>query len=161
MKNLKLYKIKDEYIEYLLEYDKNVRHNKKESRPYIGIVLEINNRTYYAPLSSPKEKHRKIKKNQKDVYKIDDGELGIINLNNMIPVSNDDLIEMNIETEKDEKYKNILTRQYNIIRKDKDEILKKANKLYKILRKIDKDTSLYKRCCNFIMLEEKVKEYLK
>ncbi len=79
----------------------------------------------------------------------------------MIPVSNDDLIEMNIETEKDEKYKNILIRQYNIIRKDKDEILKKANKLYKILRKIDKDTSLYKRCCNFIMLEEKVKEYLK
>ncbi len=62
MKNLKLYKIKDEYIEYLLEYDKNVIHNKKESRPYVGIVLEINNRTYYAPLSSPKEKHRKIKK---------------------------------------------------------------------------------------------------
>ena len=39
----------------------NIRDNKNESRPYIGILLEVNGMNYIAPLASPKEKHKSIK----------------------------------------------------------------------------------------------------
>ena len=53
-----------------------------ELRPFVGVLLEINKCKYFAPLSSPKPKHIKMK-NQVDFYKIDSGKLGAINLNNM------------------------------------------------------------------------------
>jgi len=34
----------------------------KEKRPFIGIILKINDINYFAPLSSPKEKHKKNEK---------------------------------------------------------------------------------------------------
>lgn len=40
---------------------------------------------YFAPLSSPKQKHLKMK-NDIDFYKLSNGKLGAINFNNMIPV---------------------------------------------------------------------------
>lgn len=47
---MKFYNIKDDYIRYLRQYDFKVADNKNESRPYVGIVLEINDTKYYAPL---------------------------------------------------------------------------------------------------------------
>ena len=40
---------------------------------------------YFAPLSSPKEKHSRLK-NTLDLLKIDGGKFGVINFNNMIRV---------------------------------------------------------------------------
>lgn len=49
--------------------------NKNETRPYIGVLLEINNKIkYFAPLSSPKIKHRNMK-TQIDFIKIDGGKI--------------------------------------------------------------------------------------
>lgn len=59
---MKLYYIKNNYIEYLRQFDIKVAENKKESRPYIGIVLQIESIKYYAPFSSPKPKHKRMKK---------------------------------------------------------------------------------------------------
>ena len=42
---------------------------------------------YYAPLSSPKEKHIKLKP-KLGLLKINYGKYGVINFNNMIPVTN-------------------------------------------------------------------------
>lgn len=42
----------------------------------------MNNKEYFGPLSSPKEKHKKMKTNI-DFFKIDKGNLGIINFNNI------------------------------------------------------------------------------
>lgn len=55
----------------------------KAKRPFLGIVLTINDFSYYAPLTSPKPKHIKMK-DQIDFIKINDGHWGAINLNNMI-----------------------------------------------------------------------------
>ena len=77
--------ITNQYVEYLRNFDDVVRENKEERRRYIGVVFEINNQKYYAPLSSPK-KNMKNKWKAPDIFKIDKGYLGVINLNNMIPV---------------------------------------------------------------------------
>lgn len=51
---------------------------------------------YFAPLSSPKPKHKRMK-NMIDFFKIKDGELGAVNFNNMIPVTdkNYTLVDLN------------------------------------------------------------------
>ena len=90
---LKLYYITDTYIDYLRKFDKNIYYNKNHTRPYIGVVYTFNNRNYFVPLSSPKEKHLKMNPKQIDIYKIKNGELGIININNMIPVPIEELTE--------------------------------------------------------------------
>lgn len=85
LKKLKLYKISENYIEFLRKTDPvNVKYNKNQRRSYIGIVLELNQILYFAPLSSPKPKHLKMKTSL-DFIKIENGKLGAINLNNMIP----------------------------------------------------------------------------
>lgn len=65
---MKFYHIKDDYIRYLRQYDSKVAENKNESRPYLGIVLEINSIRYYAPFTSQtqtskNEKYKRLPKN--------------------------------------------------------------------------------------------------
>ena len=86
--NLRIVRVDSDYCDYLRKFDNKVAYNKneKELRPFIGILFEIDNFEYFAPLSSPKEKHKSMK-NTLDFFKIDGGELGAVNFNNMIPVS--------------------------------------------------------------------------
>ena len=75
---LKLFTIKDEFIDYLRKFDSRVLSNKQGKRPYVGIVCEINDSKYYVPLMSPKPKHLTMN-NTKDFHKISGGKLGAIN----------------------------------------------------------------------------------
>ena len=36
---MRIYIVKEDYINYLKKFDDNIRDNKNESRPYIGILL--------------------------------------------------------------------------------------------------------------------------
>ena len=90
--------IKEDYITFLRNYDTKVAENKNESRPYVGVVLQIGEICYYAPFTSPKAKHQKMK-NGKDFRKIGQGKYGAINFNNMIPVPNSAILFMEIENE--------------------------------------------------------------
>ena len=58
---MKLFTIKDEYLDYLKTFDKHVLNNKRinytKSRKYLGVLLEVNDCKYIAPLSSPSEKY--------------------------------------------------------------------------------------------------------
>ena len=60
---LKLVKINSEYCDYLRRFDKRVPYNfdKKINRPFVGILFKVGNCKYFALLSSPKEKHLKMK----------------------------------------------------------------------------------------------------
>ena len=107
---MKLYTINEEYINYLKQFSENIKYNKNESRPYVGIILEINGHNYFAPLGSPKPKHIKMKESM-DFIKIDNGQAGVINLNNMFPVIEEVIIEKNINLEEDNKYKELLVNQ--------------------------------------------------
>lgn len=115
MKNLYLYRIDEEYSKYMYEENNKVMKNfdTKRGRPYIGIVLEISDINYFAPMSSSKEKH-KLMKNNLDFIKINNGRDGIINLNNMIPVPLVccEKIDINQEIKQNKKYGLILKYQY-------------------------------------------------
>lgn len=162
MIGLKLYRVKIDYIKYLYKFDKMVQYNPNredgytEKRPYLGIVLHINNLNYFVPLEHPREEHRKMKNNQ-FIYKIHDGKYGILGFNNMIPISDNELIRFDINLE-NRKYKQILISQYRFCNKHKKEILKKANSTY--LNRINgKNKFLVKVCCNYKLLEQKCLEY--
>ena len=93
MNRLKLYKVEAEFLDLLREIEPKVSL-LKERRPFLGILIKLDEFNYLAPLTSPKIKHKSMK-NSEDFIKIDSGNYGAINLNNMIPVP---------ELKYDEKY---------------------------------------------------------
>ena len=160
MKNFKIYYISENYINYLRKFDKNVAYNKNTTRPYIGIVYTYNNYNYFAPLASPKPKHVNIDSKAIDIFKIKNGELGVVNINNMIPTPIEELTEV-LPIIKDEKYKKMLEEQLTFLNNNKAELLKKINYFQNLYRKGHLGSNILNRCCNFILLEEKFKEYVK
>jgi len=165
-KRLKFYNIDLEYIENLQKIDNKIpdtsKQNKKANRKFIGILLTINGINYVAPLSSPKKKHLSMEDGI-DFLKIDNGTLGIINFNNMFPVHNHLMTEIDISKENNPKYKILLTKQLTWCNeiKNKKKILKNSKLLYNLI-KIDLISEKVKnRCCNFKLLEEKALEYMK
>lgn len=156
---MKFYHIKEDFITYLRQFDTKVAENKNQTRPYVGIVLEVNSVKYYAPFSSPKPKHKKMK-NGKEFRKINNGLYGAINFNNMIPVLDSALIEIDIANITDVKYRRLLQNQYNSIKSDEKGILRTAENLRKLLFDEERNLSEYdriikQRCCNLVLLEEK------
>lgn len=158
MKNLKIYYISENYINYLRQFDSNVAYNKNTTRPYIGIVYTYNNYNYFAPLASPKPKHIDINPKSFDIFKIKEGELGVVNINNMIPTPIEELTEV-LPTVKDKKYKKMLEGQLTFLNNHKAELLKKINLFQNMYRKGHLSKNILDRCCNFLLLEEKFKEY--
>ena len=68
-------------------------------------------------------------KNGKDFRKINNGLYGAINFNNMIPVLDSALIEIDIANITDVKYRRLLQNQYNSIKSDEKGILSKMRYL--------------------------------
>ena len=161
MEELKLVKIDVEYCNYLRKFDKKIVYNseKKKNRPFLGILFQIDYIMYFAPLSSPKEKHLKMHDNI-DFLKIDGGKLGVVNLNTMLPVQYDNIELINLTNKKvNKKYIKLLTKQSYWINRYRNRLYSKAYKLYKNYYN-DKLTSRIKeRCCNYLLLEEKCFEY--
>ena len=155
-----LYTVRDEYIDYLIKNtdEKNIRYNKNEKRPYIGILFTVNEYDYFAPLSHPQEKHKKMNETI-DFIKLENGQLGVINLNNMMPVPKFCLKLIDVECQ-EEKYRNLLLNQiYEISRKEKI-IKRKSFILYNIVLSGElKHEKLINRCNNFEILEEKALKY--
>ena len=61
--SLKLVKIDADYCNFLRKFDSKVPYNYdvKSLRPFIGVLFTISDLMYFAPLSSPKPKHLKLK----------------------------------------------------------------------------------------------------
>ena len=160
---MKFYHIKEDFITYLRQLDTKIAENKNQTRPYVGIVLDVNSVKYYAPFSSPKPKHKKMK-NGKDFRKINNGLYGAINFNNMIPVLDSALIEIDIANIADVKYRRLLQNQYNSIKADEKGILKTAENLRKLIFDAETNLSAHdkvikQRCCDLVLLEEKYIEW--
>ena len=173
MKDTYLYfvTINENYLNYLKSFDKNIRD--KSNRPYIGIVLKINGKEYFAPLSSPKEKYKNMNE-QIDFFKLDKGKLGAINLNNMIPVIPHEKSREKINLgflkksneKKDHEYYYLLKKQLKFCINNKNKLLYKAENLYKLFsREIEKmpkwQKRIYPRINNFKLLEFASREYEK
>lgn len=164
MKNFILVRLDYNYCDYLRQFDDKVPYNKnkKELRTFIGILFEINNCKYFAPLSSPKPKHKTMKTTL-DFLKIDNGNLGAINFNNMLPVTNQNIIKLDLDkdcfTRQEEKYIKLLKEQLFWLNRNDDKLYGRSKKLYNKYVNGALNHGIAKRCCNFTLLEEKCIEY--
>ncbi len=162
--NFKLVRINSDYCNYLRNYDNRVMYNygEKELRPFIGVLFTVNDVKYFAPLSSPKPKHLKMK-NAIDFYKIDSGRLGAINLNNMIPVTNEQITYIDLYKKytdpKEQKYQKMLKTQLFWLNRRDNMLRERANQLYVKYMNGTLKTNIITRCCDFRLLEEKCIEY--
>ena len=113
--------------------------------------MTVNGLDYFAPLSSFKEKHKKMK-NYMDFLKVEN--YAVINLNNMFPVPKSQCIYVDISKESNSSYKALLSAEYRIITSLSDKILKNAKSLYEYKMKNDNSTPLAKRCNDFTLLKK-------
>ena len=164
MENFIIVQVDYEYCNYLRKFDERVPHNSdnKRNRPFIGILFNVGNIEYFTPLSSPKEKHKNMK-NTIDFIKIDRGNLGVVNFNNMIPVSRECYEKMEFKNkrpkDKESKYYHMIYLQLLWLNRNYLQITKKAKKLYYNYIHNNLPSNIYDRCCNFLLLEEKCLEY--
>ncbi len=159
MRTLKIYYLDEGYINYLRKFDTKVAYNKDTTRPYIGIVYTFDGLNYFAPLSSPKKKHQLMSNKAIDVFKIDDGKLGIVNINNMIPTPIECISEV-LPKVNDEKYKILIEDQTTYINDNKSKLFSKIKKFKMQYDKNFLPINVRERCCDFKLLEEKCKEYI-
>lgn len=157
-KNFNLYYIKDSYIEYLRCFDSRVPYNKNKTRPYVGIVCIFKHKKYFIPMASPKDKHLKLNANRADIYLIENGKLGLLNINNMIPALNDVIEKINFDS-LNYTYKKLLTEQINYINDNKNELLDKISKFFVLYDKNKLYENIRERTCDFYLLEKKCEEW--
>lgn len=163
-KKLFLVRIDSNYCDYLRKFDKRVPYNfkQKDLRPFVGVLFTVNNYKYFAPLSSPKQKHLKMK-NKLDFFKLADGKLGAINFNNMLPVRNINviLLDLNAKFESIEKqqYYRLLKKQLFWLNRNSDKLYSQSRKLYSKYLDNTLAPSIFARCCDFKLLETKCDEY--
>lgn len=160
------------YVRNLAKVDDRVMsispQEHKENRPFVGIIIIMEQKKYCVPLTSPKSKHDKMK-NDLDFSKMFDKKnklIGALNFNNMIPVSENFIKPINItpnknDSPKDKIYKELLNNQLDWCNDNVENIVKKANKLYKFVTQTpEKSRNLTRRCCNFKKLEEVLAKYI-
>ena len=164
--NLKIVRVDAEYCDYLREFDSKVTYNKyeKKLRPFIGILFNIDDIEYFAPLSSPKAKHKKMK-NSIDFLKLKQGELGAVNFNNMIPVNKKDYSFLDLDNKPKNvaeiKYQKLLKEQINWLNENYIQVKNKSYKLYNLYKNDKLGSNIKSRCCNFTLLEEISNTYSK
>jgi len=152
MDSLKLFSVSDVYIAFLREdlrlarvFD-NKEGKRVHTRKYIGVVLEINGYSYFAPMSSPKptdyiadqQGNQTIRKSLVPIIRVvtmdtytGKAELkGTIRLSSMIPVPASELTYYDINQETDIQYKDLVTKQYAFITANRESIIDNAKLIY-------------------------------
>ncbi len=162
---LRLNKLDTEYVRELARVDHNVLstlpEQGKANRPFVGVVVVRGDKQYCVPLSSPKPKHVRMKADR-DFSKIVDRSgrlIGVLNFNNMIPVNDEVLRDLDLRPRPDDSpadraYKQLMVDQLRWCNENRDLIRRKAAKLYDIVtRRPESARGLVRRCCDFKKLE--------
>ena len=168
---LNLYRVDMKYIRNLHHADNRVSSVSpqigKQQRVYIGVIVVCNSQKYLIPLSHPVEKHNKMNP-KADFDKIIDKRgklLSVLNYNLMIPVDDVQLLKVDLkvrenDTANERFYKQLCIDELSWCRKNADNIVNKANCLYKMCT----EESNYKgkgRCLDFQKLEAVCHKYNK
>ena len=159
MGDLKIYEVNPEYIDYLAPHAPHLFWNSaagKNARKFIGVVLTVNGMEYFAPLSSFKPKHRKMK-GRLDLVKIKD--YAVINLNNMFPVPAGEYAYVDFSKVADPHYRALLLAEYRCIKSLQGKIMKNAATLYRLKVEATEETPLIRRCNDFKALEAACADY--
>jgi protein AbiQ len=161
---LLFYTVDANYIKFLSKFEKHVSYNKNEighSRPYLGIVIKVEDYEYFVPLYSYKEHYNKYKNNPSFffIYDRNDIPIAIMKFSAMIPVPKGiNVINLLNFNNQNVKYQSLVASEYRYVNSHKEEIYKRANKMYIAVTK-NKENFLKTIACNFKLLEEKCREY--
>lgn len=154
---IKFYEVDKKYIDYLKKTDRkvpNISYNKHD-KFMCGVVLNIEGRKYYAPVSSFAKRQRTnvlIKNNAGKVT-------SSIRFSFMFPVPDDKITEKDFSQESDITYRRLMMEEYKYCNQHEDEILDKAQYIYKSVTQ-DKNPLMIKNCCNFTKLEAAYDRYV-
>lgn len=172
---LNAYIVDLKYVRDLSKVDSRVMsispQTGKEMRPFIGVVVIADDKKYCIPLTSPKDKFKV--KSKEDFIKIPDPKLkdekgaprtiGILNINNMIPVSDKVISKLDLSSNSklSKSAKQLLFNELKWCRDNVSVISNRANKLYKkVTLTPEKDRNLTRRCCDFKKLESVLEKWL-
>ena len=126
---------------------------------YLALIIEVCRIEVSRHMASLKAINLKY-----DFLKLDDGKLGALNFNNMIPVTDNNyyLIDMdNPNKLNDIKYYNLLLDQLAWLNEHNLQVRKKSERLYNLYNNKKLNKTIFNRCCNFKLLEEKCMKYNK
>lgn len=166
---MKLFHIDNNYIDYLKKFEPKIQNHSgitySKKRKYLGILLEMNDCKYIAPLSSPKKTDYNpdgsIRKSIVPLIRITHKNklLGTIKLNNMIPFYDEKVVMYyDLSKEDDKNYKALIINELEFIYTNKELIIKNAKKIYQQKEK-ELNIGYIKNTLNFKLLEEKAKKY--
>ena len=170
------YTVDPDYLEYLNKVDSEVYYNpsyRNSIKPFIGVIVGIENYNYFIPVSSAKEKHKRWKNVsdehfiiyevidnsvsiQGDIYKYySDTEkmhiLSVLDIKKMIPVPTGYYEQVVFDELDDDRYKDLFEKEYAFCLSIKDKVLNKVQKIYNN----QKETGIVRRAnCNFEKLED-------
>ncbi|EPV4647659.1 type III toxin-antitoxin system ToxN/AbiQ family toxin [Clostridium perfringens] len=162
MSKLDFYEVDTKYLEYLKTYgDSSVSdYEYKNTKFYVGIILEVNGFKYFAPVSSFPIKQKtnlliKVSdKNSKELVVV-----GSIRLCFMIPVNDTVVKRFSINNYWNFKSKNLIRKELSWCRNNAESIKKLAQKVYKW--GCNEKNYNYKNCCDFRKLEIAYNNYCK
>ena len=156
MGKLKFYTINKNYLDYLRENgdSKVPKHDYDNAKFYTGIVFEINNYSYFAPISSFKEQQ---KTNYLIYVQDKDSETGIkvassVRCGYMVPVPKQLLEVMDINKYPNVKARALIRKELKWCKDHSSDIKNLASKVYKW--GANRNSPLSKNCCDFKRLEQ-------
>lgn len=150
------YDIDKDYINFLKTLDKqvpNIEYNKN-NKFVCGVVLNINDVKYYAPIS------HMTNKQQTNLQIFDKGKpISTIRFSFMVPAMDSVLKKKDFISisKSDKKYVDLLSSEYNYCKSHINEIKKKAMSVYAI--GCNKNHRLNYTCCDFQKLEKYYMKY--
>ena len=161
--------IDSKYTDYLRKYDSRVSFNENITyqRPYIGVLLKVQDKKYFAPLTTS-GKWKKLKDNPKPenvtFLPICNCRYGGINFNNMLPVVGGTYFSADLEISSldDDFIKNkklVLQKIEQFSRKNNEKIIIKAKNLYNLKIKNKLYPNYDAITCDFKKLEEVASNY--
>ena len=158
-----LYYVDREYLKYLHKEDYRVSV-KFNNRPFAGIITLVGDRKYIIPLTSQTTEERKnAGKNKRSslittfVTETSGKEISNLLYNNMIPVNEQIITALEIDSETDTYESN----EIRYLRKNWETIKKKAEKIFNQRYDIESYNFnfLKKTCCDFKKLEKALDQF--
>ena len=155
--HLMVYEVNSKYRNYLEQFETRV--SQKEGRKFYGIIIKKDEHEYCIPFTSKvKQRNSKLTINIKNKNKI----IAQLLLNNMIPVTEEQIKLVEIEKE---KYADYLKSEivYLTNKNVTQEIITKVSNIFNVLEDNKNiDYAFFKSiCCNFEKLETIYKQYKK
>lgn len=166
MENLNFYTVDLNYVASLKKAEEekrgfsrvpNMDYGEHRKPKFLcGIVLQVNNQDYYVPVTSYKQQ-----KPDNFLIRAANGEVvSSLRFNYMFPVPKELIAVRSITDEPDLQYRALLAQERQYCIKNQEEIRRLAERTYKRVL-LGKNPGLVANSCDFLLLEDQCRAYMK